>query len=153
VTGVKKELRFTDIHKAYTDTIWFEKIIFNSTTCYGSCPDMTLLVNNNGQVQFTGRKYAVKQGSFNSSISPALLNGLIEILKVCELDKIESNKQTNIDAPTYTLEIHYNGKIKYLKSCMLPFVTDNLLQYLLALPAKLKLEETNNNIDIKFSNN
>ena len=153
LTGVKKELRFTGINKVYTDTIRFEKIIFNSTSCYGYCPDMTLRIDNNRQVQFTGGKYAVKQGSFTSGISSALLNELIEILKVCELDKIESNNQTNIDAPTYTMEIHYNKKIKYLKSCMLPFVTGNLLQYLLALPGKLKLVEANNNIDIKFSNN
>lgn len=152
-TGVKKEMRFNDISSIYTDSIRFEKIIFSSTTCYGSCPGMTLHLDSNKQLKFIGRKYAVRQGSFTSVIPGSLIKELIEILKISELDKIESNNQTNIDAPTYTIEIQYNNKVKYLRACMQPFVTDKLLQYLLALPGKLNLVETKNNLDIKFSNN
>jgi hypothetical protein len=39
-----KVLTFRSQQNAYTDTISFEKLIFNSTACYGVCPAMTFQI-------------------------------------------------------------------------------------------------------------
>lgn len=148
LTGAKKKLNFIEINQIYTDTIQFEKIVFNSTTCYGTCPNSTIQIDKKKQVQFFGGEYAIKQGMFRSKVTDAQFSQLIEILKTSELGKIVSNKYTNIDAPTHTIEIYYNNKIKRLKSCMLPFATDRLLAYLLNLPKNIELTESTEPLDV-----
>ena len=151
LNGTKAELIFWERNEAYTDTIKFEKLLFRSTNCYGHCPAMTIEIDNKNHLKFIGEKYAVKQGYFISTIPDKLFEELIQILRISELDKVKCNTQTNVDAPTYTLEIHYNNKVRYLRSAVMPFITDDLLKYLMTLPAKLTLTESKK-LDIKLIN-
>lgn len=147
----KREFAFRERNLAYTDTIKFEKLLFRSTNCYGFCPAMTIEIDNKKHLKFIGEKHAVKQGYFTSTISDKLFAELIQILSISELDKLKCNTQTNVDAPTYTLEIHYNNKVRYFRSAVIPFITDDLLAYLMTLPAKISLT-TSKNFDIKLIN-
>lgn len=146
----KKTLNFRDRKQVQTDTIAFEKLLFNSTNCFGTCTAMSLQIDKDKQLKFVGGKYAVKDGLYTSTLSNALYNKLLYILSISELDKIETNGDENIDLPTYTLEVHYNNKIKFLKSCILPFATNELLDYLLKIPNQVKFKPAEK-IEIKFS--
>ncbi len=138
-TGTKERLNFRDNKKVYTDTIKFEKIMFHSTNCYGYCPRMSVVIDSSKKMIFDGERQTFKEGFFYATVPDSLYNVLIDLLRVAELDKIECSNLRNADAPTYTTEIHYNGKFKYLKSFMPPFVTDNLKQYLLTIAEKVPL--------------
>jgi len=137
----KKVLTFREQHKVYTDTITFQKILFSSTTCYGICPAMTFQIDNKKQMKFIGDTYAVKQGFYTAVLPDKLYNELQKALAISELDKLENHGVFNIDAPTYRLEVHYNGKVKFIKSSFLPYVTYELLNMLLQVPKQVELQQ------------
>jgi len=138
----KKILTFHTPEGVYTDTISFEKIILQTTTCYGQCPAMAIQIDSSRQVQFIGGKFADKEGYYTSALSNKLYSRLLKILATSNLDKLENNDNFNVDLPTITLEVHYNNKTKYIKSSFPPFITIPLLRYLIDLPKQVELKET-----------
>ena len=71
-------------------------------------------------------------------------------MELSELDKLKTWQQHVMDAPEYTLEIHYNGQIKYLKNFFLPAVTNELIHYLLEISKKIELTNTKSPFKIDF---
>jgi hypothetical protein len=150
LTDGKREIKYRDrklIEKSHLD---FELIKFRSTTCRGTCPSFKLQIDKEKILLFIGGMFAVKQGSYTGTVSDNLFHSLIEILRSSELDKLKTWEQDVMDAPTYTLEVHYNGKIKYLKNFFLPAITQELVWYLLEIPRKVELTSTNEPLDINF---
>ena len=129
---------FRPLAERYTDSIGFEKLYFESTRCYGFCPELKISIDKSGSIQFTGGKFAALQGDHTGQLTATQLKELVALLKKAELDKIIGNKQVNEDLPTYTLAINYNGKTVELKSSIPPLVTEPLRKWLMALPATLK---------------
>ena len=129
---------FRPLAERYTDSIRFEKLYFEATACYGFCPEFKITIDSIGLVQINGGKYAAIQGAYTTTLAPALLQQLVTLLKIAELDKIIGNDLKNIDSPTYTFTIHYNGKSVQLTSSVPPLVTEPLRKWLMALPALLK---------------
>jgi hypothetical protein len=101
-------------------------------------------------MNFCGDKFAVKQGFYTATLPTQLFSELLKILAISELDKLENLGQFNIDAPTYTLEVHYNNKVKFLKSFTYPYVAAELLNFLLQMPKRVDLKEAER-MEISFS--
>ena len=119
----------------------WQKILFSSTTCYGTCPAMSLQIDNTRQIKFRGDINAVKQGYYTAFLPDQLYREFLRILAISELDRPENLVMFNIDASTYKLEVHYNNKVKFIKSSFFPYVTNDLLNYLLNLPKRVELKE------------
>jgi len=150
-TGIpRKELTFQSQQEIYTDTINFQKILFSSTTCYGTCPAMSFQIDNKKLMKFSGDKYAVKQGSYAAILPDQLYGELLKIIAISDLDKLEDLGNFNVDAATYKLEVHYNNKVKFIKTAFVPYVTNKLLNFLLEVPQKVELKEAKN-VEISFS--
>jgi hypothetical protein len=147
---LKKVLSFRDQQKIYTDTINFQKVLFSSTTCYGICPAMSFQIDNKKLMKFSGDKFAIKQGFYTAVLSDELYSELLKILAISELDKLENLGQFNIDASTYTLEVHYNNKIKFIKSFRFPYVASELVNFLLEMPKRVELKKAEH-MEISFS--
>ena len=152
LSGGKKNIKYRERHLVEQPKIQFEMIKFISTNCYGTCPSLTLQIDKEKKLMFNGRRYAIKQGFYTATLSDSLFNSLIDILKLSELDNLKTWRQEVSDAPEYTLEIHYNGKIKYLKSFFLPAVTNELTRYLLEISKKVNLIESKEPFEINFVN-
>jgi len=146
----QKVLVFKSQRKIYTDTIRFAKLLFATTNCYGSCPAMTLQIDNSGILLFKGEKWAVKQGFYRAKLSKETFSELLSILGMSALDKVENHGNFNIDAPTHTIEIHYNNKIKLIRSAFLPFILNKLFDFLMAVPKKVDLQSMEA-VEFKFS--
>ena len=138
----KEILTFRDRHKIYTDSIVFQKINFSSTTCYGSCPELSFQIDSSKQMKFKGGKYAVKEGQYKAVLSDQLYSELLRILAISELDKLKDLSDLNIDAPTYSIEVYYNGKSKSFKSFRFSYIATELLNYLIELPKKVEFQES-----------
>jgi hypothetical protein len=145
-----KVLTFRSQQNVYTDTISFEKLIFSSTACYGRCPVMTFQIDNKKQMKFSGDRFAVKQGFYTAVLPDQLYTELLKVLAISDLDKLENHGNFNEDLSTYTLEVHYNNKVKFIKSAVLPFVTLQLRNLLLDLPNRVTLKEAER-MEISFS--
>jgi hypothetical protein len=151
LSGGKKNIEYRERHLVAQPKIQFETIKFISTNCYGKCPSLTLQIDKEKKLLFIGRRYAIKQGFYTATLSDSLFQSLIGILKLSELDNLKTWQQQVVDAPEYTLEIHYNNKIKYLKNFFLPAVTQELIQYLLEISKKVDLIETKEPFEISFA--
>jgi uncharacterized protein DUF6438 len=138
--STKTEFTFRSQEHIYTDTISLEKIVFSSTNCYGSCPAMSLQIDNNKQMKFIGSFYAIKEGPHTANLSEEQYNELLKILAISNLDKLENAGRFNVDSPTYGLEVHYNHKIRYLQTSSIPLIANKLMRYLIDLPTKVELK-------------
>jgi len=137
----RKDLAFQDQQGIYTDTINFQKILFSSTTCYGTCPAMSFQIDNTKLMKFSGDTFAVKRGHYTAVLPDQLYNELLNILAISELDKLENIGSFNVDVATYMLEVHYNNKVKLIKSSFFPYVTNKLLNFLVEAPKRVELKE------------
>ena len=112
LSGGKKMLHYRERHLVKQPTLDFELIKFRSTTCHGTCPSLKLQIDKEKNLLFIGGMYAIKEGYYTGTVPDSLFHSLIDILKLSELDKLKTWEQHVMDAPTYTLEVHYNGQIK-----------------------------------------
>jgi len=150
ITKNKKIISFQERHLINKPIIDFGMIKFSSTNCHGTCPSLSLQINNDKTLLFIGGMYAIKQGFFTATLSDSLFLELINILTISELDKLKTWSQHVSDAPEYTVEIYYNDKVKYLKNFFLPAVTEELIQYLLDISKKVELKNSKEPFKISF---
>lgn len=143
-------LNYRRRNEVYTDTIKFEKLVFHSTGCFGYCPIMTIEIDNKKNLKYIGGQFSHIKGNYSSTLSDSLYAELINILRISELDKLKNNNSKVEDVPVYTIAISYNQKNRLLKSYRLPLVANELLNYLMHITKRVKLNK-NDNLQIKFT--
>lgn len=137
LAGNRKLIRYQPIETVYKKTFYFDSLKFTSTTCYGTCPEMTILIKGK-HLFFFGGRHAVKQGNYKALLTDTIYLQLNDLLRKSAIDRIVNWEQEVYDAPFYTLTIYINKKKKYIEGYDLPLVTKNLLRFLLELPKKLE---------------
>lgn len=132
-------------------SILFEKIIYHTTSCYGSCPTIDLEIKKDKSVYLKGQFYkdnfmfevdSSKSGVFIGKLNDTLYSELIDILQTCNLKTLYFPERHGADAPVTTLIIYYNGQRKYLKSMFPPTIADKLIEFLYLLNIKADLTRT-----------
>lgn len=123
----------------------FEKIIFHTTTCYGSCPVYHLEVDNKKKCKLhkelvfkegRNRPYtpdSTKIGYFYGEVSDQLFEDLIKAIKTSNLTNLEFEDIQCCDGTIFTLIIYYNNRVKYLKSMVPPRISVNLINKLIEI--------------------
>jgi hypothetical protein len=133
-------------------SIVFEKIIYHTTSCFGSCPTIDLEIRNDKNVYLKGEFYkenpmyeidSIKSGQFIGKLNDTLYNELINILQTSNLRTLTFPEIHGADAPVTTLIIYYNGQRKYLKSMFPPTITDKLIEFLYFVNERANLTRTN----------
>lgn len=133
-------------------SIVFEKIIYHTTSCFGSCPTIDLEIRNDKSVYLKGQFYndnsmfetdSIRSGLFAGKLNDTLYDELIDILQTCNLQTLSFPERHGADAPVTTLIIYYNGQRKYLKSMFPPTVADKLIEFLYLISEKANLTRTN----------
>jgi hypothetical protein len=135
-------------------TIILEKIIYQTTSCFGSCPTIDLEIDNDKSIYVSGKFHkgfseyeidSLKSGQFKGKLTDSLYNELIAILETTNLRTLEFPEKIGEDAPVTTLIIYFNGQRKYLKSMFPPTIADRLIKFLYEVNQKTKLTRTNEN--------
>lgn len=133
-------------------SIVFEKIIYHTTSCFGSCPTIDLEIKDDRSVYLKGQFYkdnsmfevdSSKSGQFIGKLNDTLYAELIDILQTCNLKTLTFPERHGADAPVTTLIIYYNGQRKYLKSMFPPTIADKLIEFLFFVNTKAELTKTN----------
>ena len=132
-------------------SIHFEKIVYHTTSCFGSCPTIDLEIDKNKNIYLDGHFYkgdsmfekdSIKSGLFIGKLNDELYNELITIIQSCNLKKLTFPERDGADAPVTTLIIYYNGQRKYLKSMFPPTIASKLIQYLYQINERTNLTST-----------
>lgn len=139
-------------------SIKFDKIIYHTTSCFGSCPTIDLEITNDRNIYLKGEFYkensmyeidSLESGQFIGKMNDTLYNELINILQTCNLRTLAFPEIHGADAPVTTLIIYYNGQRKYLKSMFPPTIADKLIEFLYLINTKADLTRTNENRTIE----
>lgn len=146
----RNEIRFIREEFNTDNTLKFEKLIFHTTTCFGTCPVIDLEVDKDKNIYIHyqsvtdfGEPYSDDiSGRFSGKLSDSLFNELIHILQAGNIRTLYFPNRGGADAPTKTIILYYNGQRKYLKSMFPPKIADRLIDFLYALPKKAKLPPT-----------
>lgn len=151
ITFIKQEF--------YRDkSIVFEKIIYHTTSCFGSCPTIDLEIRNDKSVYLKGQFYndnsmfetdSIKSGLFIGKLNDILFTELLDILQTCNLRKMSFPERHGADAPVTTLIIYYNGQRKYLKSMFPPTIAEKLIEFLYLISERVNLTRTNEKLTIE----
>lgn len=67
------------------------KISFNSSGCYGTCPSMTLEIDNAQNIIFNGRKYTEKEKGHKGKISAAMYKNVLQQIRNLPLDSLKES--------------------------------------------------------------
>jgi len=112
ITNVKDERGGTFIKRTYnTDTIPdFDAIYFYSSPCFGSCPVVSLLIKNNGDVLYNGGYFVKNKGLYKSKISKEVFNRIQEKFKRADYMNLEDG---------------YSAKVTDVSSVDIYFIKDN----------------------------
>jgi hypothetical protein len=130
----KNEKMVWNITKATTDTIFFEsedgkfylkklhldsekkdefdKIIYSSTGCYGTCPIFNISIDNQGNVTFYGEGYTNPIGIYQSKAGSTQTQFIFEKFRNANPKNLEDKYFEYVtDMATYTTTFVKNGKI------------------------------------------
>lgn len=120
----------------------FEKIIFDTTGCFGFCPTYHLEVNNSKKIKLFAEKVykreegfpfkedSLKMGHFKGVVDDSTFALLDKELKTIGLDKLNFDGPNCCDGSTITIIVYYQGKKKVLTSMFPPQEAQRLIDIL-----------------------
>ena len=135
VLNVKDSAQKVSIDTAFT----FEKIIFHTTGCEGTCPTYHLSVDKDKKIELYSEIVykasgfnldKAKIGYFKGSVSDTTFAKLLHELKNIGLDTLNFGDTKGYDGPIKTIIIYYNGKRKFFKAMFHSKNSNKLIQTL-----------------------
>lgn len=143
-------------NKLSTNKFQFSELTFHSNSCNGTCPDISLSINNNRKIQLVRVLYIAKghpdsslSGSFKGTVKSKDFNKLTRILKKCNFDSIKSPEILCCDSSIKTIIVSYNGKYKRFKSIILSHELNDLITFLTHLATTISLPKHTGAIDFE----
>lgn len=118
----------------------FEKIIFNTSACFGNCPIYNLQINhdktfllykkesNRSPKLAAGENQITTEAYYKGVLSNQKYNELLNEIK--ETDTLKFEGQNCCDAPLKTIIIYYNKKRKYVRTMFPPEEAKKLVELL-----------------------
>ncbi len=123
----------------------FKKITFHSSTCFGTCPSMSVQIDVDGTVYYKGKEYADKKGNYKGELSKNDIYQLKKILNRSQLRNVDKNwKQISKhnDTPKYTYIVElFDGETIEINTNDQHPILDKLSNYLLNIKEKVELKK------------
>lgn len=94
-----------------------QKVTFNTSACYGTCPILTLQIAHNGMASYQAEAYNPTQGNFTAVVEAKPLAELWALLNYLNFPTLQDHYAIGAtDHPTATLTITYaGGKVKTIE--------------------------------------
>ncbi|SFU17681.1 hypothetical protein SAMN04489724_4687 [Algoriphagus locisalis] len=151
-----KQLSIEPIEFVQDSSFTFDKLIFHTSACFGSCPVINLEILSDKSIRFTGNYFkdenfnetdSARYGNFSGQLSDQLYNELIDLIITSKITEME-NKQNQVlccDAAVKTLILYHNDTRKYYKAMFEPSVLRNLISFLYSINQNLDLTQVEDN--------
>jgi hypothetical protein len=134
--GNQQQLRFRRQDHIIDTTLHFEKIVFHTTQCYGTCNVYHLQVEQSGAFKLhrafmydheTYYRDSTAEGYFTGQLPDSLYQPLLHALRTINLRSLNMDTVLCCDAPVKTVIVYFNGQRKYFKTMFPPRFTDRLI--------------------------
>ncbi len=107
--------KFVEYNPNPLKSIQFEKIIFKTDMCNGSCPVFQMIVNKDRSIVYQAVKFNEREGVYQGILKDKEFNELIEVLKYIKLENLKERYKVNRpDEPTSGTKISYDGKTRLI---------------------------------------
>lgn len=123
-------------NKTNEDVLHFDKIIFHTSMCFGTCPTYHLEVENNKSLRlYAERVYSedsydtdsTKTGYYTGYVTDTTFDKLNSELGQLNIDSLEFPEEFCCDGSVITIIVYYDGKRKYLSSMWPPAEASKLI--------------------------
>ncbi|MCC6634331.1 MAG: hypothetical protein IT251_02365 [Chitinophagaceae bacterium] len=138
------------------DAMQFDKIVFHSSTCFGSCPQIAIEINREGGTKLkrqffneSATQTKERSGEFKGHISKEALDGLMLELNHSNYETLQFPNVDCCDAPVITIIVYAKGKKVYLRSMMPPKDAGDLIKYLTELTTTVELPLAEDKFEIE----
>lgn len=135
----KPKLTFTKQAFTVDASIKFDKIIFHTTECYGTCPVYHLQVDKSKQLKLNAEVVCkqngfqtdtTSQGYFIGQLSDTTFEKLIKAIQTCNLKTLKMNNVLCCDGSVSTIIVYFSGQRKYFKTMFPPTIANELIRTL-----------------------
>lgn len=125
----------------------FKKITFHASTCFGTCPSMSVEVRNDGTIYYQGRIYTKEfTGNFIGKLSAKDFYQLRKIVNRSQLPALDQKwkqKSRPNDTPRYNYIVELsNGEMIEMNTNNQHPILDKLSEYFLSIPEIANLVKT-----------
>jgi Domain of unknown function (DUF6438) len=137
----RKEIQFFKRNYFIDTSIKFEKLVFRTTECFGTCPTLNIQLDKEENIIYSGHVYndTALSGNFWGTISKKDMDTLVQLLRNCQLETLHWRTHNCCDGSMITLIVYYNDKRKYFKSMFPPNISEDLISFLYKLNSKATL--------------
>ncbi|MDQ3110041.1 MAG: DUF6438 domain-containing protein [Bacteroidota bacterium] len=139
----------------------FEKIIFHTSMCFGTCPVYHMEVDGNKNVKLHAetifargvgiQRDSSKIGYFKGTANDTAFDDLTHEIQTLGIDTLNFGNARCCDGSLITIIVYHDGKRKFMQSMFPPARTRNLISALYAICEKSKLEKTEEKFIIEDS--
>jgi hypothetical protein len=132
----QEQLRFRRQDHITDSSLHFEKIVFHTSKCYGTCNVYHLQVEQSGAFKLnrafmynheTYLEDSTAEGYFSGELPDSLYQPLLHALRTINLRSLHMDTVLCCDAPVKTVIVYFNGQRKYFKTMFPPKLTDRLI--------------------------
>ena len=143
-------------HDPGTEKPVFEKIIYHSSHCYGTCPKIDLEIDSNLCIILKREFWKAKgvndrhgSGNFKGKITPKVYFDLVANLITCDYINLKFPPILCCDGVITTIIVYANGKKTILESMTPPEKARKLISFLYDLGTQLAIPLTTEEIKIE----
>ena len=135
----------------------FKKVTFHASTCFGTCPSISVEINRDGSIFYQGRIYAKEYtGNFIGKLSAKDIYALRKMLNRSQLkildQKWEQKSKPN-DTPRYNYIVELNdGRLIEINTNDQHPILDKLSEYFINIPQVSELLKTKKKHKFEESN-
>jgi hypothetical protein len=155
----KQKLTFTKQEFTVDKSINFDKIIFHTTECFGTCSVYHLEVDNSkkarlhAQVVYRPRSGyqtdSASQGYFEGQLGDTTFEKLIKAIQTCNIKTLKMNNELCCDGSISTIIVYFNGQRKYFKTMFPPVIANELIKVLYEICETESLKKTTEKLEIE----
>ena len=132
----RDRLAFKRQEFAIASNLKFEKIVFHTTECFGTCSVYHLQVDRSksfklhAPIVYSNKGFqsdTALQGYFTGQLSDTLYNKLMKALQTSNLQTLRMRSALCCDGSISTIIVYFNGQRKYYKIMFPPTIANNLI--------------------------
>lgn len=156
----EKPITFINQKQIIDESFQFEKLIFHSSRCFGSCPIIDLEILSNRKFKLTGNYYIEnsrkedknRSGTYNGELTEEEYSKLIDLIIKSRITTYnDTDKNTNFccDGSIKTFILYHNGERKYFKAMITPPLLDEIISFLYIIDKKAILSKTSDKFEFE----
>ena len=128
----------------------FSKLIFHTSTCFGSCPVIHLEISSDKSIKYSGNYFkdenfneidSARSGNFKGQLADELYDELYELIIQSKITELESGQNQILccDGAIKTIILYHNDLRKYYQFMFEPKKLSELISFLYTMDQKVDL--------------